>query len=409
MHALIFEYTAVNKTGTEITGERDAETERDLAEVLRAENLLLVEAHHKGAKKGFDLNIDKYFSFLKRISLIEKVNFSRNLAVMIGAGLSLTKALDALQQQSENVKMKELIGDVLTLVTQGKSFSESLRKYERVFGVLYINMVESGELSGKLEHTLKLLARQMKRDYDLRAKVRGAMIYPVIIFTVLLGIGVLMMVYVVPTITETFTQLKVKLPLSTRIIIGASNALLNYYWAIILVTAGGGYGVYRLVKTPAGKAFFDRAVLHLPAFGSLVKEFNSARLARTLGSLISSGVTITKALEITASVLGNSLFSGAVADAAREIQKGIQINVIFKRYPHLFPPLVVQMIGVGEETGTISKMFLRLAIFYEAEVSEKTKNLSSIIEPLMMVIIGVVVGFFAVSILQPIYGSLGNL
>ena len=150
-------------------------------------------------------------------------------------------------------------------------------------------------------------------------------------------------------------------------------------------------------------------MLHLPAFGSLVKEFNSARLARTLGSLISSGVTITKALEITASVLGNSLFSGAVADAAREIQKGIQINVIFKRYPHLFPPLVVQMIGVGEETGTISKMFLRLAIFYEAEVSEKTKNLSSIIEPLMMVIIGVVVGFFAVSILQPIYGSLGNL
>lgn len=406
-----FTYSISDQSGKVTEGEREADNERSLAEALKSEGFLLLSAKEKGKSKGWniDINIGGFLSRLKPVSLVEKMIFTRNLAVMIGAGLSLTKALGALAEEASNKKFKDVISDINNSVIKGTSFAESLKLHKKVFGELFINMIESGETSGKLEKVLKLMARQMKRDHDLRSRVKGAMMYPAIIITALFGIGALMMIYVVPTLASTIKELGVPLPISTQIIIFISDLLVGYaIWvllALIIITVV----FYRLVKTKKGKEIFDTWILKVPIFGLLIKKLNVARATRTLSYLISSGVPIVRSLEITGSILGNTLYRQALVEAAVHIQKGKQLNEILREHPVIFQPLVIQMIQVGEETGNVTSMLLRIAIFFEEDVNNTTKNLSTIIEPILMVIIGTVVGFFAVSMMQPIYGSLGNL
>ena len=406
---MLFEYVAVDKTGAKIEGEEDGENERNLAAKLRAKNLLLIESWAKDSKQKKSFEIQSILWRLGRVSLVEKINFARNLAVMIGAGLSLIRSLDAMAEQTNNLKFKKIIVDIIENVNKGKNFSESMMPHNKIFGDIFINMIASGEVSGKLEKTLILLSRQMKRDYDLRSRVRSAMIYPAIIVMVLLAIGILMLVYVVPTLTSTFAELEIQLPITTRILIASSSFLLTYYLYVVIGFAGFIALFVRIIKTKSGKEIFDKIIIKIPVFGPLIQKFNIARMARTFGSLIISGVSITKALEITSSVLGNVLFRQAIAQASEDIQKGKPLNETLKKFPKLFPPMFTQTISVGEETGTISRMLFRLAIFYEEDVTTTTKNLSTIVEPMLMIFIGGVVGLFAVSIIQPIYGGLGGL
>ena len=406
-----FTYSISDQSGKVTEGEREADNEKNLAEALKSEGFLLLSAKEKGKSKGWNVNINlgAFISRLKPVSLIDKMVFTRNLAVMIGAGLSLTKALGALMEEASSKKFKNVISDINNSIIKGTSFAESLKLHKKVFGDLFINMVESGETSGKLEKVLKLLARQMKRDHDLRSRVKGAMMYPAIIIIALFGIGALMMIYVVPTLAQTIKELGVPLPITTQIIIFISDMMVNYVLWVLLALIITGVGFFRLIKTKKGKAIFDTLILKLPIFGLLIKKVNVARMTRTLSYLISSGVPIVRSLEITGSILGNTLYREALAEAAVDIQKGRQLNEILRDYPNIFQPIVIQMIQVGEETGKITSMLLRVALFFEEDVNNTTKNLSTIIEPILMVIIGTIVGFFAVSMMQPIYGSLGNL
>lgn len=408
----IYSYSAADQRGTVVKGERDAENEKSLAAALKAEGFLLLGAKEKAgllASINARMDIGEFVGRFRPVSLVDKMFFSRNLAVMISAGLSLPRAMDALIQESSNPRFKKILQEVNSSVIKGKSFAESLKLYQKVFGDLFINMIEVGETTGKLSTVLKLLARQMKKDYDLKKKVKGAMIYPAIIISVLVVIGGLMMIYVVPTLASTIKELKADLPFSTKIIIKISDLLLNYAFLVLAGIIFLAALFWRALKTKIGKKLFDRTVLKVPVFGALVKKFNTARFCRTLAYLITSGVPIVRSLDITSSVLGNIQYKEAVKAASSEIQKGKQLNQILANYPHIFQPLVVQMIGVGEETGKISDMMLRLAIFFEEDVTNTTKNLSTIIEPLLMVFVGAAVGFFAVSMLQPIYGSLGSI
>lgn len=406
---MLYSYRAVDKSGKSVSGEREAASERELAGALRRSDLLLLEAQSPETAKlsrRFRWNIPNPF---RRVTLVERMVFARNLAVMIGAGLALTRALEALEQQTVNPRLRDILISIRQAVTAGKSFADGLRVHEGVFGVLFINMVESGEISGNLERVLKILARQMQRDHELRAKVRGALIYPAIIVFTLVAIGMLMMVYVVPTLTQTFAELEVELPITTKIIISGSNILLDYYGYLLALAVAAVALAVRLYRTAAGKRVLDTVVLLTPVLGPLIQKLNAARFARTLSSLISSGIQITRALEVTAAVLGNVHFRATLQAAAAGIQRGTPLHELLASRPDLFPPLVTQMVAVGEETGTISRMLLRLALFYEEEVATVTKNLSSVIEPVLMIVIGAVVGFFAVAMIQPIYSGLGNL
>ncbi len=407
----IFTYSAAKQSGEVLKGERETENEKTLAKTLKTEGLFLLEAKVKGSSLNAitRFSIQGILSRVRGISIVDKMFFTRNLAVMLSAGLSVTRAFEALGEEVVNKKLKAIIEDLSNSVTKGKTLGESLKPHEKVFGQLFINMVEVGEATGKLTLVLKLLANQMKKDYDLRKRVRGAMIYPAIILVALFGIGTVMMIYVVPTLSQTIKDLGVPLPFTTRIVLGVSDLFTKYIFYLFVGIGFLIYGVQRILQSEKGKAAFDRFILYVPIFGPLVKKFNSARFTRILSYLITSGVPIVRSLEITASVLGNTLFRRATLEAVKEIQKGKQLHEILSHYPSIFQPIVIQMISVGEETGKVSTLLLRLALFFEEDVTNTTKNLSTIIEPVLMLIIGIIVGFFAISMLQPIYSSLGNI
>ena len=353
--------------------------------------------------------LSKIFSQFSTIKTYEKITFARNLGSMIEAGLSVTRALGVMEKQTKNKKLKELLNKVYDDISHGKNLSEALRNFQKVFSPLFISMVKAGEESGNLAQSLKIISLQMERSYALVRKVRGALIYPAVIISVMIVIGILMMIYMVPTLSATFQGLGIDLPLTTRIIISISD-FLRYkfllFISIVVVIALGTILFFRSVK---GRRIFDFLVIRLPLVGSLVLEVKAARTARTLPSLLSSGVEVVGALSVTRDVIQNSYYKEVLGKAEVVIQKGEPISSIFIQNEKLYPIFVGEMIAVGEETGKLSDMLLGVANFYEEEVDQKTKNLSTVIEPVLMVIIGVAVGIFAISMLMPTYSLVDKI
>lgn len=403
----LYHYKARDKDGRDAEGNREAKDQYDLAHSLRAEGITPLFVSESSAARKKKALADYLPDFLQRVSLEEKLNFTRNTAVMIGAGVSLSKALEVMGRQTQNEKFKKVIADMGETIKRGKTFSEALGEHPDIFPKFYQEMARAGEKSGKLEESLKLVALQLKKDYALRRKVRGAMVYPIIVVIAMVGIGILMLVYVVPTLVSTFEELKVELPLSTRFVIFISKSILKSGLIFLLGAAALGYLAYRWLKSAGGKARMDWVFAHTPVIRGINQKFNSARACRTLSSLISAGVEILEAISITKEVLQNHLYQNVLEDARGKIQRGETISQAFLSSGNLYPPLVGEMIAIGEETGELSQMLLRLASFYENEVAQATKDLSTIIEPLMMIIIGIVVGFFAIAMISPMYNLVG--
>ena len=403
----LYHYKAKDKEGRDAEGEREGKDKYDLAHALRAEGMTpLFILESGGAARKKTLN-DYIPNFLNRISLEEKLNFTRNTAVMVGAGVSLVKALEIMARQTTNEKFKIVILAIEEAIKKGKNFSDALGEHPEVFPKFYQEMARAGEKSGKLEESLKLVAMQLKKDYSLRKKVRGAMVYPAIVVIAMIGIGILMMIYVVPTLISTFKELKVELPLSTRFIIFISESILQSGLIFLVAAIILGYFVYRWGKSRAGKEQIDWIFTHSPVIKGIDQKFNSARTCRTLSSLISSGVNILEAIAVTKGVLQNHFYQNVLEDARLKIQRGETISRAFLSSGNLYPPLVGEMMAVGEETGELSQMLLRLASFYESGVAQTTKDLATIIEPALMIVIGIVVGFFAVSMISPMYNLVG--
>lgn len=405
-------YTAKTKKGEDKAGTLEAINKHELAAILRQQGLVLISAETAEEEKKIDLSIiglNRMLQKLGRISLVEKMIFAQHLSVMIKAGLPLNQALQILAKQSKNPKFKNIIGQVEQGIRQGQSFSDCLAKYPKVFNDLYVNMIRVGETSGNLDEVLNVLAEQMRKDHELIKRVKGAMIYPSVIIVTMIGIGILMMIMVVPKLTEVFTELEIELPLSTQMIIGLSNFLQNHLiWGLIIFISF--IVLIRIsLKNKQVKKVLHKIYLRLPILGPLVQKVNSARFARTFSSLIESGVTIVKALQIVAGTLGNIHFKEALVAAAEQVQKGEELSKILIKYENIYPPMIIQMIRVGEETGKLGEILKTLADFYEQEIDNTTKNLSSIIEPVIMIIIGAAVGFFAVSMIQPMYSMMGGI
>lgn len=406
----IFIYTAKHlQTGQEQTGTKEAGSKKQLAGSLREEGLLLTSAQLAGqGHKKFDaskINIP----FLNHVSLVEKMLFSRHLSVMVSAGLSLTKALGALSKQTKNTHFSKIITDVASRVQSGSQFADALAAYPKVFSDIFVNMIKVGETGGNLEEVLLLLSSQMKKDHELISKVRGAMTYPAVIVVAMVGIGIAMMIFVVPKLLSTFEEMQVELPASTKMIILISNLLSNHLFLFLGGLFGLIFALYFGFKSRQGKHAFQTILLKMPIFGNISKKLNSARFARILSSLIKSGVPIVKALNITAQTLKNYHFKESLETAARKVQKGEPLSQTLSKYKSLYPHMVIQMVEVGEETGTISDILDKLAEFYEEEVQNITENLSSIIEPILMIIIAGAVGFFAISMITPMYSLLNSI
>lgn len=300
-------------------------------------------------------------------------------------------------------KFKKILGELNESISKGNTFSDSTKNYPEVFSQLFVSMVKAGEESGNLSLALNNIGMQMEKSYQLTRKIRGALMYPAVIFSLMAVIGVLMMVYMVPTLTSTFVGLGIKLPLSTRIIIAISDFLKGYFLFVILGTFISIFGLIVSLKTNRGKRLIDTIIIRIPVIGNIVKQINSARTARTLSSLLSSGVDIVIAIGVTKDVIQNHYYKDVLDEIQNVIQKGDQISTVFSAHNNLYPLFVGEMVSVGEETGKIGEMLLSVATFYEEEVDQQTKDMSSVIEPVLMIFIGVAVGFFAISMLGPTY------
>ncbi|MFZ1987717.1 MAG: type II secretion system F family protein [Minisyncoccia bacterium] len=342
-------------------------------------------------------------NFGSAIPIEEHITFIKNLGAMLSAGLTLSRALSVIERQSNHKILKKTVIALQDSVKRGSSFFEALGEHPKVFSKLEIAMSKAGEESGTLAESLQVVVKQMERSHALSKKIKGAMIYPSIILFAILVIGILMMVYVVPTLASTFIELGVKLPLSTQIILGVSDFLVHNLILVIALFVLFGAGVASFVRSRVGNALFFRAALHIPVVGVLVRETFSARAARTMGSLLSSGVEMLTALSITREVVGNRIFGGVIEEAEERVRKGEALSAAFADHNKLYPILFSDMIAVGEETGKVAGMLTQVAEYYETDVEDRTKDLSTIIEPVLMLIIGLAVGVFAVSMIGPIY------
>lgn len=399
-----FVATVRNELGESVLSREGAD-KFEVARGLRKEGYIVLVVKEGGeGLGGFGFDSSRIF---RRVSQRDKILFAQNLAAMLSAGLPLSRALGVIERQTRSERFRMTLHAISRGIDRGESLNVALSKHPKIFAPEFVAIVAAGEESGTLPQSLSIIGDQMDKAYALKKKIRGAMMYPAVVVSAMVVIGVIMMVYVVPTLTDTFAQYGAELPLATRLVIALSNALSRHFVSSMFVVAVGGSLLYFYAKSVSGKRVIDHLSVKMPYIGTLAIEAQSAYALRTLSALIGAGVDIVEALTISKRVVTNSLHAEVLERAAKDVQQGAPLSMIFKKETDLYPPLVSAMMEVGEETGKLAEMLRRAAIFYEDDVDTATKNLSTIVEPILMIFIGAAVGFFALAIMQPMY-SIGQ-
>lgn len=394
----IYFYTALDSANSFVKGKVEAKNERRAIEQLEREGFMIVNIQRERNSRWQRMN-----SLLNGVSRLDKIFFTRHVFTMLESGMDLDQAIKVTAEQTSNEKFREILLDIHRRVQKGESFHSSLSHHEKYFSHFFINFIKVGESSGKLDEVVGYLLEQQEKDYDLLVQARGAMLYPIVIMSALVGIVTLMMIFVIPKITSILTEYEVQLPLTTRILIGSSNFLLKYGIFLIPVVMVLVYLFRRWTRSVKGKRYWDSFLLKIPRLNTIIIQFNLARFARSMSSLLKSGVIIDQALQLSAEVSKNSYYRTSLTSGISFIQRGIPLAEVLKGNSRLYPPLAIRMIEVGEKTGKVDHMFTRLAIFYEREVSAAMTNLASVIEPALLLCIGFTVGFVAISVLTPIW------
>ncbi len=398
----VYTYRGVNRTGATVTGERTAANKAELAAALRRESINV----NKLSEKGKEFNIP---TFGAGVDDKELAVFTRQFSVMIDAGLPLVQCLEILAGQQENRIFQKMLTGVRASVEGGATLSHSMKQYEKVFDPLYSNMVEAGETGGILDTILQRLASYIEKNVKLKRAVKSAMIYPVSVLLIAGGVITLLLWKVVPIFVTLFNGLDVDLPLPTRIVIGLSNFVGSVYGLLVFVFFFGSVIAVKFwYGTPQGRFAIDRLMLKIPILGPVLRKIAVARFTRTLGTLISSGVPILEGLDITARTSGNAVVEKAIMQTRKAVEAGRSLVEPLKE-TDVFPGMVTQMIGVGEQTGAMDAMLQKIADFYEDEVDAAVKDLLTAIEPIMIVFLGIVVGGVVISMYLPLFSLIGKL
>ena len=386
-----FTYTARAARGELKSATIEATSREEAITQLKKQrlNVIKIDEQQKRKKPG-------------KVSMRDIVIFTRQFSTMINAGLPLVQAMGILAEQSENPSLREITKQVVFDVESGNTVADALRKHPTAFSELYVNMVAAGEAGGILDTILLRLAVFMEKNDALIRKVKGAMIYPGVIMTVAAGAIIVLLVFVIPTFQRMFAEAGIALPLPTQIVIGLSQGLQSYWWAVILVVVAVGYSIKKYYATNDGKLVIDRLMLKAPVLGDVLRKSAVSRFTRTLGTLIGSGVSILDGLEITAKTSGNRVIQDAIMESRASIAGGETISAPLKK-SQVFPPMVISMINVGEQTGGLDEMLTKIADFYDEEVDAAVSGLLSLMEPVMIVFLGVVVGGMVVAMYLPIF------
>ncbi|MCG3196674.1 MAG: type II secretion system F family protein [Candidatus Omnitrophica bacterium] len=394
-----FAYRAKRPSGEIVEGVLEAENRRLVISKLQGMKVFPIAIEEEGGK---GLQAEVSLQTLVRIRFTDIVNFTRQLSDLTKAGLPLVRALDVLVEQNENEKMKNMIRALKNDVAGGASFSDALAKFPKQFSDLYSNMVRAGELGGYLDTVLDRLADFLEKEADLRSRIRNAMAYPLIMICVALSVVFILTVYVVPTFVKMFEDQHLELPKVTQVLIGASDLVRGYWYLVIAGICLAVYAFRQFVAKPEGRILVDRFKLNMPVFGDMIRKQEIAKFARTLGTLLGNGVSILKALDVVSQVISNRILANEVASLKGDISEGARLSNKMKQ-SEIFPPVAVNMVAVGEETGELERTLIRIADTYEVETDRAIKTLVTLIEPLLIVSMALVVGFIVMAMILPIF------
>lgn len=392
-----YSYKAKDKAGKLVQGEVEASGEQHAAKLVRQRGLVVISI---SKKTEIPLNFVKKLK--TRIGTADVANFTRQLATMINAGLPLTESLLILRSQSQGA-MQKVVSQILADVEEGESLSTSMAKHPNAFSETYVALIKSGEVGGVMDEVLQKLADNLEKQQEFRGKVKGAMIYPVIIVIGMAAVALIMLIVVVPRMTSLYDQFDAELPFATKILIGTSDAMVKIWPLIIAGVALLAWGFKWYRNTEAGARKIDQLILKIPIIGDLQKQIVLTELTRTLSLMVSSGVSILEGLKVSAGVVGNSIISSALDDSAEMVEKGFPIAFAFSRHPDAFPFIMSQMISVGEETGKMDEVLGKVSHVFEVESEQKVKSLTAAIEPAILIVLGIGVAFLVISIIMPIY------
>ena len=400
-----FSYKVKTPRGGVVVGTLDAPELRTAAEMLRRQRYVVLDlkpgrgAGTTGATTTGGAGISL---FKPKVKAKDVVLFSRQLATMVGAGLPIMRGLGTMIDQVENPAMKDVVTKIRDDIEHGISISQAMAKFPKIFNTLYVSMVAAGETAGNLDQILDRLTGYLEAAEELQRKVKGAMSYPAVIVSAVIVVVIFLMVFVIPTFVDVFQEAGAKLPMMTQITIGMSNWMKNNIGVLVAIIAGIFFFLRWYRSTPAGSLAIDRILLRAPVFGQLIRKQAVARFTRTLSTMIHGGVPILQAMEVVAKTSGNRVVEEVVIKSMESIKEGEKISEPLKQ-SGVFPPMVIQMISVGEETGKLPEMLVRVADFYDSEVDTAVASLSSMIEPLVIIFMGVIVGFLVISMFMPMF------
>lgn len=392
-----FFYKAKDKSGSLVTGEVEAPSDVQAAKLIREKGLFVIVV------RPFRENpLNLIAKFRDRITNSDVANFTRQLATMVNAGLPISQALLILRSQ-EKGSMQKVVAQLLADVEGGEALSKALVRHPSVFSPTYIALVKAGEAGGVMDDILVRLADNLEKGEEFKGKVKGALIYPAIIVVGMFIVGIILMIFVIPRLTTLYSEFNAALPLPTRILIGLSNLMLKFWPIVLLLVFGGFYGFAAYRKIPAGKKRLDELYFKIPIMGDLQRQILLTELTRTLSLMVGAGVSILEGLTITANVVDNAVISDALKDVSKMVEKGFPVAYAFAKHPEAFPFILSQMVAVGEETGKMDDVLKKLSHVFETESDQKVKALTSAIEPIIMVVLGIGVGFLVIAVILPIY------
>jgi type IV pilus assembly protein PilC len=393
-----YDYEAREQGGKPIKGVVEAPSEDIARETLKDRGLLVVDLKEQGKKGLMALDLP----FFNKVPVKDLVIFSRQFAVLMGSKVPVVRALKTVAAQTKNPRLQSILLDMSSDVESGTALSVSMAEFPTAFSSFFVNMIRSGETTGKLEETMNYLADQMERDYDLEAKIKGAMIYPIFVVFGLVVVGFIMMAFVIPKLTDVLAESGVELPITTKILIATSGFMRDYAIGIIIAAFLSVIGFNVWTRRPTGRAIWDRVKLYLPVFGPLMRNIYLIRFTRSFATLINGGVDIPASLAICADVVGNAYYEGVVRATLKEVNDGNSLTSIMAG-DSLIPQMIPQMISVGEETGRLFEVLEKLTEFYSRELENSVSNLVSAIEPLIMLVMGGAVGVMVSAIILPMY------
>lgn len=397
--ALRYRYKAKDQSGQPVTGEVEALTTEVAAKLIRQKGLFPI---------SIVILRESPFAFItkirSRVSYGDVAVFTRQLATMVNAGLPLTEALLILRTQAKPA-LQKVVAQILADVEAGLSLSASMGKHPDIFSSSYVALVRSGEVGGVLDEVMVRLADNMEKEQEFRGKVKGALVYPAIIVVGMIGVGLIMMIFVIPKLLSLYSEFgaKIELPFPTRVLLGVSGVLTKFWPIFLILIIGGVYGLQAYRKTPIGRRKIDELLLKIPIFGELQRQVILTELTRSLSLMVGAGVSILESLTISADVVGNMVMADALRDSAKQVEKGFPVAFAFAKHPEAFPYLLSQMIAVGEETGKMDEVLRKVSHVFEVESDQKVKTLTASIEPIVMIFLGIGVGFLVIAVILPIY------